>query len=306
MAPEQGLHHVLVEEPVHGEAHEARAELRVRRGVDLDPVHLRELPAQEAGQGADAGLDPLAADGLLEVEGGLHGQHERPGALAQAVVAGRPALLVVPARGHHGRPEALLGGAAQVEEARAGGGVQPLVGAHCVEVHPQVVHVELQHAQGVGAVHHGQDALGARERGQLLDREPAARLVGEVADADDSGAGGDGPGEDVDEGRGVGARDGERQLLQHHPVALGLELPGVEASRVLVEAQQDLVARLEVEAVGHEAHALGGVAGEGDLVGLARPRRPRRRLRTSSAASSCGLLRPPGSAANSRYRSTTV
>ena len=65
---------------------------------------------------------------------------------------------------------------------------------------------------------------------------------------------------------GSGSRDRERQLPDDDALPLRLELPRLESARVLVVRQQHLVAGRKIEAVGDEAHPLGGVARQRDLV----------------------------------------
>ncbi len=70
-------------------------------------------------------------------------------------------------------------------------------------------------------------------------------------------------------------------LLHHHSVPGGLQGPGLDTRWMLHVRQEDLVPGLQLQAVGHEVHALRGVPGEDDLFGAA-PRNRATLFRTSS------------------------
>src|SRR5580692_1247398 len=62
---------------------------------------------------------------------------------------------------------------------------------------------------------------------------------------------------------------GKSDFFHHDAVALGLEVPGVLASRVLLVGHQHLVARFQVEPVRDVAVGFGGITHQGDLVAMA-------------------------------------
>ena len=73
-------------------------------------------------------------------------------------------------------------------------------------------------------------------------------------------------GEGVDDLVDAFRRQGERDLGDLHAAALGLESPGIDRARMLEVGDEDLVAFLQIEAVGDEVQAFGRVAGQRDFV----------------------------------------
>ena len=64
-------------------------------------------------------------------------------------------------------------------------------------------------------------------------------------------------------------RDREGDLLDDDPLAAGALLPARDHPRVVLVGDDDLVAPLQVDAEDQGLHRLGGVAGDGDLLGVA-------------------------------------
>ena len=172
-------------------------------------------------------------------------------------------------RGRRQRPQILDQRPAHVEEAGADRRQQPLVQAGAVVVALEIAQREREVAVGVRAVDDGADAAGAGHPADRLDREDLPGQVGDVADVDHLRARRDGGFEaprQIVQGR---RRDGERDLLQHDPVALHPLLPGVEHAAVVLVGREDFVAGREVDPELRDLQRLAGVAGDRELLGIA-------------------------------------
>ena len=68
---------------------------------------------------------------------------------------------------------------------------------------------------------------------------------------------------------GRGQRDRERDPLDNDPLAAGALVPGVEHAGIVLVGDDHLVAALEVDAQDQGLHALGGITGDRQLLGVA-------------------------------------
>ena len=168
-----------------------------------------------------AALDAVEADVVGEFYGGAEAPECRDVRAADALETFGANFGVVPTFGDDGVPEAVDDFVANVEEAGAFGGLQPLVRAGRVHVAAEVVDVEAHHAGDVGAVDGGENIFGAGQGGDFFGGEDDAGESGDVAEEDDASARGDGVVEKIEDLRGVFDRARERDFFDHDAVALG-------------------------------------------------------------------------------------
>src|SRR5450755_2652042 len=175
-------------------------------------------------------LDAVQADVVGEFYGGAESPEGGAVGAADALETFGANFGIVPTFGDDGVPKAVDDFIADVEEAGAFGGLQPLVGAGGVHVAAEVVDVEAHHAGDVGAVDGGKNIFGAGQGGDFFGGENYAGESGDVAEEDDAGARGDGVIEEIEDLRGVFYRARESDFFYYDAVALGFEIPGVLAA----------------------------------------------------------------------------
>ena len=94
-------------------------------------------------------------------------------------------------------------------------------------------------------------------------------MIDDVGELDDAGPRRDGAADLVDEVVGRGERHLEGDALDHDALAAGALVPGGEHPAVVLVGDDHLVAALQVDAEDQGLHPLGGVARDGELLGVA-------------------------------------
>src|SRR5580658_5226884 len=90
-----------------------------------------------------------------------------------------------------------------------------------------------------------------------------------MAEEDDARPGSDGVVEKIENLGGVLYGEGQSDFLHHYAVALGLEVPGMDAAGMFLVGHEHFVARFQVGAIGNVAISFGGITEQGDLVATA-------------------------------------
>src|SRR5580658_3938319 len=131
------------------------------------------------------------------------------------------------------------------------------------------MNVEAHHADDMGAIDRRKDALRPRQRAEFLRWQHHAGDRRDVAEEDDAGAGSDGVVEEIENLRSI--FHGERQcdFLHHYAIALGFEVPGMNAAGMLLVSHEDLVARLHVDAISNVAISFSGITEKSNLIAIA-------------------------------------
>src|SRR5205085_2454537 len=129
---------------------------------------------------------------IAQLKRGAHAPQDRNIGCADVHEALGFQFRMVPAVGGDRAPDALEHFRTDVKEAGTLRREEPFVRAGGVEVAADVVDVERHHAGNVRAVEGGDDALAARQRRNLFDRQDDARIGGDVAHEDDARARRDG------------------------------------------------------------------------------------------------------------------
>ncbi len=144
-------------------------------------------------------------------------------------------------------------------------------------------HVQRKDPQGLNGVDEEQGPPAVDHLGQLVQVVAPTAGVGHPTDADDAGAAVAGGGQAVDQPAAVAA--GHAADLD---AAAGQVHPGILVRGEFVVRQDDVVARLPREALGHQVDAGGGVGDQGDFLGPGPDQAGR------PAAELLDLLRPAG------------
>ena len=166
------------------------------------------------------------------------------------------------------RPDAVLDLFAHVEQAGALGSQHPLVAAGGVGVDLQLFDIHGEHTRRLSAVAGQQDILWTGDGGDFGQghAQPGGRIY--VAEAADPGARGDAILDELQDFVLTRCRSRKMDLAHAHPVQFGHVQPAHHAARMFVIGGENLVTGLQAHATGHQVHALGGVAGQEDLVGV--------------------------------------
>jgi len=137
-----------------------------------------------------------------------------------------------------------------------------------IEVGVDLVQVEAEHAERVSAVDDRVNPLVARQGAYFLGGKDQAGGACHVAKGDDPGLRSDVVVEEVQQLVRIPGGAGYVDFAHLDAVARGAEPPRFDTPGVLVGGRQHLVAAAELEARGDDAHAVGGVACQRDLVGI--------------------------------------
>ena len=222
--------------------HQVGAELPGIDPVDVDQrdaarggVVVQGRPDLDLRAGGDEGLDPAVAE-IAQACGlplGTDAPVERQRRADGVVVGGRVGadLLVLPdiirlagGGGHH-RPDRLDLGLADIKQARADRGEQPLVQAGGEIVAVQLVAGEREVGERMGTVDEDLDAQRAGHLHDVADGQDLPRDVDDVGELDDLGPRGDRALDLIDEVRGRGERHLEGDALDDDALAAGALVP---------------------------------------------------------------------------------
>ncbi|GBD16129.1 hypothetical protein HRbin26_01024 [bacterium HR26] len=263
-------------DPLDGEAHQAGHP--VARGDHGDAWQFAQRLPGVLPQLGDAPVGPLVADELADPgqAGRLAGDRRQVDAAGLEPLGGRLGQQVAagdlqPARrqrcvADHGQVQHVHRLVGDVDRPGPLWPAEPLLARDRVDIHSERGQVHRDRAGRLGAVDGHQDPLAVRERDDLLERENGAGVPGQVGDNDHAGA----PGEQaLDRSGNVPRAVAQPRRADDHAVAVGHVEDRALAARVLHVGGDDLVARLPVDPHHREVHAVGGVAGEGDVAGAA-------------------------------------
>src|SRR5215510_12092691 len=160
------------------------AQLRIGASAQLCARNLTEAFFQGRGKFADARLDPVAPDQVMEVYSGSHRRHGGVIALSESLEFSRAARrsfdLGAPSHADHARPDfgdALL---PDVKRARFLRPHEPFMRAGGIRIAPHLTQVERDRAEGLSAVHVSVDAALSAYPAQLFARDSHAGRVGDV------------------------------------------------------------------------------------------------------------------------------
>ena len=139
--------------------------------------------------------------------------------------------------------------------------------APAIEVGLHLGEVDVEEAEGLGAVHDREDTVLPRQRAQLARGEEIADGVGQVGEGDHAGIRRDGLAERLHVEVGSGVRAPGFDLAHRVAEALALGLPGEVVAGVVVAHDHDFVALSQLEPGRHPVVGFAGVAGDEDLLG---------------------------------------
>ena len=158
--------------------------------------------------------------------------------------------------------------AADVQEGRAFGGHQPFVAVAGVEIGVQRGQVQRDVTGGMGAVDDGIDATGAGMGHGVLDGEHQGGGRGDVGQEQDAGAVGDAVKDGLGEGGFGRQRQGDADGGDRGTGFAADIGPGFLKRGIFVVGGQNLITRLQVQRLGDDVQAMGGVGQADQIIGI--------------------------------------